>query len=125
MGQSALIMCALFANTVAALTGILAVGSGKHWSFNVVDYLRGRRNAIIYLWVILSSIGSILHSGMLIEYGIRNEWTFQEPGHLISSIIYLLIGIVLTIAHVLVTAFLSRDVEPADKYFWGNKDNNV
>lgn len=112
---------ALFCTSLAALSGILAVGSGRHWSFGVADYFRGKRNAILYLWVTCSTMMAIYHSGVLVEYGLRYDWSMRTPESWKWFVIHTGVGLLFVAAHVFVATVLSKSVGPKDKYLWGNR----
>jgi hypothetical protein len=108
-----MVYLAVFFSSIAAITGILAVGSGEHWKFTAADYLRGKRNAILYLWVTLSTIFSICHAGALLQFGLPNG------GRVLWLILHSTMGILLIFAHLFVRTTLSKEVGPVDKYLWG------
>lgn len=114
-----LIALAAVLATISALSGIFAVGNGRHWHFTVVDYFRGKRNAILYLWVITSTVFSICHSGVLVEYGLRSNWALSRPDDAVWMTIHTCVGILLTCAHIFVASTLAKEVGPVDKYLWG------
>jgi len=116
-----MVMLALIMSTLAALTGILAVGSGRHWQFTVGDYFRGKRNAILYLWVTSSTIFSICHSGKIVEYGLRFKWGYQHNDSPVWFALHSAIGALLIAAHLFVASTLSREVGPVDKFLWKNR----
>lgn len=100
-------------SSVAALTGILAVGSGQHWQFTVGDYFRGKRNAILYLWVTASTVFSFCHACALVQYGL------PKTAALPWGVLHTSIGLLLIAAHLFVRSTLSKEVGPVDKYLWG------
>lgn len=110
---------ALFFSSVAALSGIFAIGSGRHWQFGVADYFRGKRNAILYLWVIASTIFSICHSGVIAEYGIAFDWAMRTADSWKWMVLHAVMGVLLTCAHIFVAYTLAKEVGPVDKYLWG------
>lgn len=116
-----LVTASVITASIAAITGILAIGSGRHWQFDVRDYFRGKRNAILYLWVTLSTIFSICHAGVLVDYGLQWDWGYREPAAIRWFMIHSVIGVLLTAAHLFVASTLSKEVGPVDKYLWGNK----
>ena len=107
--------------SMAAISGFLAVGSGRHWHFHVTDYFRGKRNSILYLWVVCSTIFSILHSGFLVEYGVTGNWGLIVPGDLKWMFIHSTVGILLTFAHIFVATTLNKEIGPEDKFLWGKR----
>jgi hypothetical protein len=116
-----LILLAATLASIAAVTGILAIGSGRHWQFEVADYFRGKRNAILYLWVTSSTIFSILHSGVILEYGLTWNWGYRSPDAAKWFALHAVMGVLLTGAHLFVASTLSKEVGPVDKYLWGNR----
>lgn len=116
-----MIAFAVLMSSLAAVSGILAVGSGRHWQFGVLDYFRGKRNAVLYLWVLFSTIFSICHSGVLVEWGMTRDWTVQNASDIKWSLIHATVGLLLTFAHLFVASTLSKEVGPVDKYLWGTK----
>lgn len=106
-------LLAAFMSTLAAITGILAVGSGKHWQFTITDYFRGKRNAILYLWVTASTIFSICHAGALLQLGLPPVATTAW------GVLHTSVGALLIAAHLFVRSTLSKEVGPVDKYLWG------
>ena len=116
-----MVYIALIFSSLAAISGILAVGNGQHWKFDVKDYFLGKRNAILYLWVVCSTIFSILHSGMIANYGINYHWGYHNHDTHIWMAIHATMGVLLTIAHMFVAYTLAKEIGPTDKYLWGSK----
>jgi hypothetical protein len=115
------VQLALVVNSIAAISGILAVGSGRHWDFKIFDYFRGKRNAILYLWVTMSTITAIYVSGVIAQYGIEYGWRLRAPESWPWFIGHISVGLLFTFAHVFVATVLSKQVGPVDKYLWGNR----
>jgi hypothetical protein len=113
-----MVLFSLICSTFAALTGIIAIGSGRHWQFSNMDYLRGKRNAILYLWVISSTIFSIVHSGVLVDYGLDNQWALRTPDSAKWFVLHAAMGILLVAAHIYVKVTLAKEVGPVDKFLW-------
>lgn len=115
-----MIFLAMLLSSVAAITGILAIGSGRHWQFKLIDYFRGKRNAILYLWVTTSTIFSIVHAGVLAEYGLTYNWGYRTPDSAKWFILHAIMGALLIAAHLFVAFTLAKEVGPVDKYLWGS-----
>lgn len=120
-----LVAIALVFSSLAAITGILAVGSGKHWKFELLDYFRGKRNAILYLWVTASTIFSIMQSGMIANYGMVHDWTYWNHDTPNWMVLHACMGALLVIAHLFVAHTLSKEVGPVDKFLWGSRSRAV
>lgn len=115
-----MIWLAIILTSIAALSGIMAVGSGRHWQFETSDYFRGKRNAVLYLWVVTSTIFSICHSGFLVEYGVTYHGMLR-PGDMRWMVIHSMAGLLLTCAHIFVASTLAKEVGPVDKFLWGDR----
>lgn len=111
--------------TIAALTGIIAIGSGRHWQFKISDYFRGKRNAILYLWVTASTTFSILHAGVIADYGLQYDWGYHAADSGKWFALHAAMGVLLTAAHLFVANTLAKEVGPVDKYLWGKNRRAV
>jgi hypothetical protein len=120
-----LIAFSIITASIAAITGILAIGSGRHWQFNIADYFRGKRNSILYLWVTASTIFSILHAGVLVDYGFEFSWDYRTPESWYWFALHAAMGVLLTAAHLFVASTLAKEVGPVDKYLWGRNRHAV
>jgi hypothetical protein len=118
-----LILLSVILSSIAAVTGILAIGSGRHWQFKVSDYFRGKRNAILYLWVTASTTFSILHAGVLTDYGLAYHWGYRAPDSAKWFLLHAAMGVLLTAAHLFVASTLAKEVGPVDKFLWGKRRN--
>lgn len=118
-----LIVSAIAMASIAALSGITAVGSGSHWKFHPRDYLRGKRNAILYLWVITSTIFSIVHAGVLLEAGLDRGFEFVRPTGPKWFAVHTAVGVLFTWAHVMVKLSFARNgkgvLKKDSEYLWG------
>ncbi|SFJ50290.1 hypothetical protein SAMN03159338_1588 [Sphingomonas sp. NFR04] len=115
----------LVMSILAIISGIVAVGSGKHWRFKVPDYFRGKRNAVLYAWVTASTCLSLYLTGVLVEFGIRNDWSIATPYGQRFFFIHAVAGILFTLAHIFVAVTLSKEVGPVDKYLWGEGNRSA
>lgn len=120
-----MVLLAMILSSLAAVTGILAIGSGRHWQFKIVDYFKGKRNAILYIWVTVSTIFSICHAGVLTEYGLKYDWGIRHLDSPKWFILHAAMGALLIAAHIFVASTLAKEVGPVDKYLWGQKRRAV
>lgn len=111
---------ATIASAIALLSGILAIGRGGHWHFTKTDILRGRRNAILYIWVTFSSIFSMAHLASLVTYGMEYDWMYRtyDTGRWMT--IHTGIAALLISAHLYILRTLSRD-GAGDDFLWGSQ----
>lgn len=120
-----LMVMAILATSLAAITGFVAIGNGQHWHFSLKDILLGKRNAILYLWVVVSTIFSICHSGFLVEVGVHSNWAPICGDQAGWMIIHICNGLLLVCAHLFVATTLAKEVGPVDKYLWGARKRAV
>jgi hypothetical protein len=73
-----LVGLATLLSAVSFLSGIAAVGSGRHFQFRTRDIFLGRQNALLYVWVIFSSIFSMGHCTALLRFGLTWHWMWKD-----------------------------------------------
>lgn len=120
-----LMIMAILATSLAAISGFVAIGNGQHWHFSLKDIFQGKRNAILYLWVVFSTIFSMCHSGFLVEFSLRNQWQIACSDQAGWMIVHICNGLLLTCAHLFVAVTLAKEVGPVDKHLWGPKSRAV
>lgn len=111
------VITATFFSLCALITGILVVGSGVHFQYEPVDFIRGKVNAWLYLWVILSSIFSLAHFMVLLNYGLTWHWTYRLPETHVWMILHTGVGFLFTTAHAFVRRYLKQG--HGEQYMWG------
>jgi hypothetical protein len=108
------------ATTLAALgSGLAAVGTGQHWQFSPKDILRGRENAILYVWVTFSTIFSLLHLVQQISYAITYDGGLRSPESARWFLLNAFMGFLMISAHVFVFQTLRKAAALPDRYLWG------
>lgn len=115
-----LVYLAAFCAAASFLSGIVVIGSGEAFQYSKRDILRGRRDAILYIWVILSSMFSIAHFASLVDFGITYDWGYRSADTGRWMVIHSCIGLLLTSAHV----FLHQDLRGGASgrtYLWGSR----
>lgn len=118
-----LVPLATACSLIAFLSGIITIGSGRHYQFTPMDILRGRRNAVLYVWVTLSSIFSLAHLISLLDNGIRFHWQYRNDDIARWMCIHIGVAFLLTSAHLFVKHAQSHIKGPngadLDYYLWG------
>lgn len=75
---------AALTSLLALASGIAAVGSGAKWQFEPRDILKGQQNALLYIWVTLSTIFSLVHTAAIVsvilipEVGRNDAWFWLD-----------------------------------------------
>jgi hypothetical protein len=115
-----LVVLATIASGLALLSGIVAIGSGAHWHFTKMDIWRGRRNAILYVWVTASSIFSMAHLASLVTYGLEYHWAYRAADTHRWMSIHTAIAFLLITAHLYILRTLSKEGAGAE-YLWGRR----
>lgn len=116
-----IIVIALLLAVMSAMSGILAIGSGRHWHFKVWDYFRGKRNAILYLYVTGTTAFSFIHATVIATYGLTYHWTLRSQLSGIWMTLHAAMGIILILAHCFIASTLAKEVGPIDKFLWGKR----
>ena len=117
-----LVYMAAAISAISFLTGIIAVGSGSHFQFTTPDILRGRRDAILYVWVTLSSVFALAHCASLLDYGITEGWGYRAADTGRWMLIHSGVGVLLTSAHL----FVRNDLRGGSSdhiFLWGARRN--
>jgi len=119
-----LVYLAVVCSAMSFLTGIVIIGSGKEFQYQPKHILQGRRDALLYVWLIFSSIFALAHCASLIEYGITEDWQyrFSDTGRWMA--IHSGVGALLTAAHL----FIRHDLEGGASshiFLWGARRHAV
>jgi hypothetical protein len=115
-----LVIMATVFSAIALLSGVLAIGSGDHWHFSKMDIWRGRRNAVLYIWVTFSTIFSMAHCASLVEYGTRYHWLYRDYDTGRWMCIHGAIALMLISAHIYILRTLSA-VGTGEQFLWGSR----
>lgn len=67
------ILCAF----AASLTGIIATGRGRRFSYTVAELMQGKPIALAYVWVCVSTITSAIHATLLFDAAAREVVTAE------------------------------------------------
>jgi len=67
-------LLALFMTVVSVISGLRVLGAGYIWHFKdgIKSYIEGDANAWLYLLVLLSTVLSVWHAGLLTDWIIRD-----------------------------------------------------
>ena len=113
-----LVYLAVVCSVLSFVTGIIIIGSGKEFQYDPKHLLQGRRDAILYVWVIFSSIFALAHSVTLFNYGIDENWLYRDHDTARWMIIHAAMGTLLTTAHLFVRQDL-RGGASSHVFLWG------
>lgn len=118
-----LIAMAVFASFCSLASGLLAVGNGSHYEYAVRDLILGRKDAVIYLWVALSTAFALMHFGTLLGYGLEQGWVV-EADRVKWMWLHTGLATFLASAHLLAR---NAVIEPHKRrvYLWGPLKNHV
>lgn len=113
-----LVAVATIASAIALLSGIAAVGDGHRFAYQNADILAGRKDAILYIWVTISSIFSLAHLAVLFNFGLEYHWAYKSAETPIWMLIHTGIASLLTSAHFYIKSEL-HDPVCREEYLWG------
>jgi hypothetical protein len=115
----AMVVFAAICSVLALVTGFAAVGNGSHFQFNFKDIVNGKRNAILYCWVTLSTMFSLAHATVTVGYVIDPK--FGLGGTIfVWSLTHAIMGILLTTVHAYIYLSLEARGANCDEHLWGN-----
>lgn len=115
-----LVYLATVCSALSFLTGIITVGSGSHFQYDTKHIFQGRRDAILYIWVVFSSMFALAHCASLIDYGIVESWGYRNTDTGRWMAIHSGVGVLLTGAHLFIRQDLGRD-ESDHIFLWGKR----
>lgn len=113
-------MLCIIAATLCALalaSGLLAVGKGTHFTYKIKDIWEGRQSAWLYIWVTGSTIFSLAHFVVLVDYGRENHWMYSNARTPTWMLLHSGMSLLLTSAHF----FIKRKLHVVgdETYLWG------
>lgn len=115
-----LVYVALCSSLLSFITGIVTVGGGSHFAYSKADILRGRRDAILYIWVTFSSIFALAHCASLFTYGVEYDWGYRHGDTARWMAIHTGVGVLLTSAHLFIRGDLKKGTS-CSTYLWGKR----
>lgn len=115
-----LVYLAALCSALSFLSGIVAVGSGHHFQYTKMDILRGRRDALLYIWVMFSSMFALAHFASILGYGIEFQWGYRFPDTGRWMALHASLGLLLTTAHLFIRSDLSKG-RASIEYLWGSR----
>lgn len=115
-----LVYLAAVCSALSFLTGIVAIGSGKEFQYDVKHLWQGRRDAILYAWVMFSSMFALAHFASLLDYGIVQNWGYRESDTGRWMVIHAGVGALLTSAHLFIRQDL-RGGASSHIFLWGKR----
>lgn len=114
-----LVYLAVMCSAISFLTGIAIIGNGVDFQYDKKHLLQGRRDAILYVWVIFSSMFALAHCTSLVEYGIAEQWGYRDGYAGRWMAIHSGVGLLLTSAHL----FIRQDLKggaSSHLFLWGS-----
>lgn len=113
-----MVVFAAVCSLLALFSGIAAVGSGRHWQFTPKDILRGKRNALLYVWVTASTIFSLARVTATIGYALNPSLGLGPTVQLWFGI-YAGVALLITAAHAFIYWSLEARKGSEDECVWG------
>lgn len=111
------ILAILFAG-LAFLSGIVVIGDGSHFQYTKRDILLGRDNALLYIWVTASTMFSMAHFAVLMDYGFHYNFGYKDDQTWVWMSIHAAVGILFVAAHLYIKQALA-DQSRSPRYLWG------
>ena len=90
-----IVAMATIASAVALASGLAVVGDGQRFQYKPSDILKGRRDAILYVWLALTTAFSLARVAILSVYGLKHSWSVHGTAE--NTILWVQIGTALLI----------------------------
>lgn len=113
-----LVYLAVVSSSISFLTGIMVVGSGSQFQYTRRDILRGRCDAVLYIWITFSSIFALAHFMSILDYGIMYNWEYRSAWTPRWMLIHTFVAVLLTTAHIFIHHDLKRGTS-GSTFLWG------
>ncbi len=115
-----LVYLASVCSALSFITGIVIIGSGKEFQYDKKHLWQGRRDAILYVWVIFSSMFALAHFASLLDYGMVEHWGYRDADTARWMAIHAGVGSLLTAAHLFIRQDL-RGGASSHIFLWGKR----
>ncbi len=119
-----LVEMATIASAVALGSGIAAVGDGQRFDYEPSEIFKGRKDAILYVWVTISSIFSLAHFSCLLNFGLHYHWGMKDSETALWMWIHTGMGALLTGAHFYIKNELHDPINRV-AYLWGKSKRHA
>lgn len=114
-----LTILAIVFSALAFCSGLMVVGRGRHFQYTVGDILHGRDNALLYIWVTLSTMISMAHLTVLMDFGFKYHFGYKDAETPIWMAIHTAFGFIFILAHVYIKRSLAVAQAHPPRYLWG------
>lgn len=115
-----MIYTALLCSLLAVASGLQVIGNGRDWHFTTLDILRGRENALAYVWVVFSTAFSIAHSSVIAFWAYIDGPSLVGTQHTAMWMTFHAgMGLLFTSAHLFIKAKLKNARGADPRYLWG------
>lgn len=111
---------AILLSALALASGLMVVGSGKHFTYRLGDLLKGRENALLYMWVTASTMISMVHLTMLMEFGFKYNFGDKDAETSKWMLLHGAMSAMFIAAHLIVKRVLIRNESKPTRYLWGS-----
>lgn len=110
---------AILFSLLALISGLLVVGCGRHFQYTLGDIVRGRDNALLYMWVTASTMISMVHLTMLMDFGFAYNFGDKDAETAKWMILHAGMSLLFILGHLIVKRVLSRNEGEAPRFLWG------
>ncbi len=112
-----LLSLAVLAGITGLVSGLMVVGNGSKFEYTPNDLLNGKVNALLYIWVCISTILSMLHMIAISGFVFGADKTTSGGDITIALLANLAAGVLFTASHLYIKRRLRAGV--GEKYLWG------
>lgn len=115
-----IVAMAAIASALALVSGVAAVGDGSHYDYLPSEIIKGRRDAVLYVWVALSTAFSLTHMIALTLYGFSHGWSVLGSDETLMMWMHTGTSLLLTGGHLYIKSEL-HEPESRVVYLWGKR----
>lgn len=113
-----IVAMATIASAVALASGLTAVGDGKRFQYTPSDIFKGRRDAVLYVWLALSTAFSLARVAILTVHGLKHDWSAHSTEETTILLVQIGTALLITAGHFYIKYEL-HEPESRVEFLWG------
>lgn len=121
-GKPMLTLLAILFSAAALASGMVVIGSGCHFKYEIKDIFRGRENALLYIWVTISTMITMAHFTVLMSFGFKYDFGYKDGETPVWMAIHAAFGIAFVFAHLFIKRSLDNAEAHPPRFLWGTSD---
>lgn len=113
-----LLSLAVLAGITGLVSGLSVVGNGSQFDYSRKDLFNGKVNALLYVWVCISTILSMVHLMLISGYIFGSDQTTSDAEFVEATVANIGFGVAFTASHLFIKRqLLNKGL--GEKFLWG------